>query len=198
MGYVQIVPRTMPVQRDEKKVKEFKDNYHLLYDSEEVWFYDESGFACDMKPRRIWAKKGSKPVFYYRGNHIRCNLVGAVCSANGEFETLIVPYTDTVVFQLFLDYLKERTENRRIILVMDNASWHKTKGLKWGNIVPVYLPPYSPDLNPIEELWKVIKDRLSDIFPPGNYDQLYDRLQEICSKFFYDKEEVKSICKLPY
>lgn len=198
MGYVRIVPRTMAVQRDEKKVEEFKENFHPAYDDEEVWFYDESGFACDMKPRRQWAKKGSKPVHFYLGNHIRCNLVGAVCPANGELETLIVPYTDTVVFQLFLDYLKERTDNRRIIIVMDNASWHKTRGLKWGNIIPVYLPPYSPDLNPIEELWKVIKDRFCDIFPPENQEKLCDKLQDILQQLFKNKEEVKSICKINY
>ena len=38
------------------------------------------------------------------------------------------------------------------IFIMDNASWHKAGRLKWGNIKPVYLPPYSPELNPIERL----------------------------------------------
>ena len=188
----------MPLQRNEKKVAEFKNEFRAIYGAEEVWFYDESGFACDMKPRRQWAKRGSKPIYYYRGNHVRCNLLGAVCPSNGELETLIMPYTNSDIFQIFLDHMKNVTNNRRIILVMDNASWHKTKSLNWNNIIPVYIPPYSPDLNPIEELWKVIKDIACFIYPPQNYSKLCDCLQDILQPFFKAKERVKSICKISY
>ncbi len=53
------------------------------------------------------------------------------------------------------------------MMVQDNASWHKAKGLNRWTILPIYLPPYSPDLNPIEILWKVIKDRLFNVIPPN-------------------------------
>ena len=46
---------------------------------------------------------------------------------------------------------------RRNILIVDNASWYKSSSLRWGAFEPLYLPPYSPDLNPIEKLWMVIK-----------------------------------------
>ena len=50
-------------------------------------------------------------------------------------------------------------DNRYIILIMDNGSWHKPKTTNWHNWQPIYLPPYSPDLNPIERIWLTIKAR---------------------------------------
>jgi len=47
--------------------------------------------------------------------------------------------------------------NRAFILIIDNASWHKRKTTHWHNWQPMYLPPYSPDLNPIERIWLTIQ-----------------------------------------
>ena len=71
--------------------------------------------------------------------------------------SLIVPHCDTEVFQVFLDTMAAEVperEGKRVLLVLDNAKWHKTKRLTWHHIVPVFLPPYSPDLNPIERFWQ--------------------------------------------
>lgn len=161
-------------------------------------FYDESGFKSDMPIRRVWSPKGTRPVHNYRGNHVHCNVMGAVSPKTGVLETLLVPYVDSLVFQTFLDYLKEQTGNKRIVLVMDNARWHKVKSLEWGNILPVYLPEYSPELNPIEELRKVMKDSMCNVYPAKGREDLYDKLQEVLRHFFQNPEEVKSICKLSY
>ena len=61
---------------------------------------------------------------------------------------------DTGVFQEFIKELKAK--ERRNVVILDNAAWHKTKKLAWGGLEPIYLPTYSPDLNPIEELWLAI------------------------------------------
>jgi transposase len=48
--------------------------------------------------------------------------------------------------------------------VLDNGAGHKAKAVRWpSNVVPVFLPPYSPELNPIERLWRDLKDRLADV-----------------------------------
>ena len=64
---------------------------------------------------------------------------------------------------------------------MDNASWHKCKSLRWGAFEPVYLPPYSPDLNPIERLWLLIKAEWFTAFIAKTRDELWDHLdQALC------------------
>ena len=198
MGYSRIRPRTLPVDRDESAVAAFKEQFGREFRDREVWFYDETGVDNDGTPRRTWARRGSTPVCFYRGNHIRENVVGAVNPCTGDLETLIMPYNDARVFQRFLDYFAQRTDNRPVIMVLDNASWHKTKSLQWGNVTPVYLPAYSPDLNPIEELWKVLKDRLCDPIPARTHDELQRRIQKVLRSFFNNQYEVKSICKLHY
>jgi transposase len=59
---------------------------------------------------------------------------------------------------------------------MDNASWRKTTSPKWGRFEPLFLPPYSPDLNPIERLWLILKAHWFSGFYAKSLDELIERL----------------------
>jgi len=69
-----------------------------------------------------------------------------------------------------------KLERPRNIIICDNATWHKKKSLDWGSFEPVFLPPYSPDLNPIERLWLLIKAEWFADFFAKNREQLLDRI----------------------
>jgi transposase len=71
-----------------------------------------------------------------------------------------------------------KLERPRNIIICDNATWHKKKSLDWGAFEPVFLPPYSPDLNPIERLWLLIKAEWFADFFAKNRDQLLDRIDQ--------------------
>ncbi len=92
----------------------------------------------------------------YESAHLRMSVSGMVCPRTGEFSALMFSHTDT---QVFLDYANQdlQLQRKRNILFCDNASWHKNASLKWGNFERVFLSPYSPDLNPIEKLWLIMK-----------------------------------------
>jgi len=79
-------------------------------------------------------------------------------------------------------------------MVLDNASWHRTKKLEWGNIEPLYLPPYSPDLNPIERIWLNVKISFSSIHKALNKNQFRRRLIKSLRFFFENQEICLSIC----
>jgi transposase len=153
------VPRRIPSGGDEKQRKAFKIRLQsLLSDKKnEIWFEDESGFEGDPRPKKKWTKRGKKSHLTYEGLHIRENVLGAICPKTGEFISLIFDYCDTASFQALLDQIAKRTKRRsktkKIILILDNVSWHKTRDLNWHHIRAEYLPPYSPDFNPIERLW---------------------------------------------
>lgn len=84
--------------------------------------------------------------------------------------------------------------DKRTVLILDNASWHKVKKLKWGKIEPFYLPPYSPDYNPIERLWLDLKTKFFSCFTANNSNELIDKIIEAIN-YYYDNPEVcKSIC----
>ena len=190
------VPRSWSDKQDAVLREQFKkDIYiHLKNKDLEVWYCDESGFLADPRPRRVWAIKGSKVKTTRTNQHLGETVVGAVCPRSGTLSAFVINHVDTDVFQAFLDQLAGETEGRNVVLVLDNASWHKAKKLQWHNLQPMYLPPYSPDLNPIERLWLVAKDRYFTQWYTREREVLIERVCEAIKSFLKSPNEVKSIC----
>jgi transposase len=160
-GFVLKVPQPWPDRQDEELREAFRARLAELERNSEIdlWFSDETGIEGEPRPRRRLALKGSRPRSVKNGDHVRLSILGAVCPRTGEFFAIEASHCDTEVFQAFLDEAARtiKPTRRRNILVLDNASWHKRKSLDWHFFEPLYLPPYSPDLNPIERLWLVMK-----------------------------------------
>jgi transposase len=199
-GFSLKVPRRSHPDQDQERRKEFVEelNRELGRRDTEVWFSDETGIEGDPRTGRAWFKKGSKPTVPYDGCHLRQSIIGAVQPESGALETLAVPYTDTDVFQIFLDQLAKRTatSKKRIVLVVDNASWHHAAKLDWHHIIPMYLPAYSPDLNPIERLWLVIKGRFFTNWFTRDPDKLLARVCDAIKSLVDTPAQVSSICSL--
>jgi len=98
---------------------------------------------------------------------------------------------------VFLEELAKYLGDRRIILIIDSASWHKSCSMKIPvNISLIHLPPYSPELNPIERLWLYIKNH---VIKNRIYNTIGD-LENALSTFIInmDVKTVLSICKINY
>ncbi len=199
MGYVRLKPRKMPVRRDEKAGKKFIKQVQIfrVQTKVDLWFCDETGFTGDPVPRQIMCLKGTRPTIPYYGSHIRTSAVGATRPKDGKFISLLLPFVNSEVFQYFLNELKEAADKRkRNLVILDNASWHKTLKLNWGILEPIYLPAYSPDLNPIEELWLAIKREFFTWFWT-NKEEILDKQVEMALKYYIDRPDlVKSICSM--
>lgn len=176
------VPRPWPDRQDQVKRREYVASLQgWLQDGDiELWFGDESGFEGDPRPRKRWVEVGSRPTRVKNGDHLRMNVLGAVCPRTGEFFALEADTCNSDVFQAFLDEAQTSLQFERPTnyLILDNASWHKTKTLNWGKFTPIYLPAYSPDFNPIERLWLALKDEFFSDFIAKNKQQLITRLDE--------------------
>jgi transposase len=155
------VPQPWPDRQDETLRQAFVERLRTWLADEQVdlWFTDETGIEGDPRPRRRWAERGRKARVAKNGDHIRMNVTGLVCPRTGQFYALEFSHSDVETFQAFLQHANRDVtlERPRNLLICDNASWHKSAGLDWGRFEPVYLPPYSPDLNPIERLWLRLK-----------------------------------------
>ena len=199
LGYNLRVPRPWPERQDESLREAFLEKVKVLQADPKVklWFGDECGVEGDPRPNRRWVARGSKPKVPYFGSHIRSNVVGAVCPQSGECFSMIYDGVNTEVFQHWLDAFAKQVpkqEGLRQVLVLDNASWHKAKRLKWHHFEPIYLSPYSPDFNPIERLWLRMKADFFSDFIAKTPDQLNERLAEALCHFMARSEIVASQC----
>jgi len=194
-GYVLKVPQPWPDRQDEKLREAFRNQLRLLSEQEDIdiWFEDESGFEGDPRPRRRWDRKGNKTRSTKNGDHIRMNTLGTVCPRTGEFFAIEATHVCSEMFQIFIDEAAKSITpaRKRTILILDNASWHKKKSLNWHFFEPLYLPPYSPDLNPIERLWLVLKDRWFNNHICKNLDELIERLDRAILDLIGKPEELK-------
>lgn len=202
--YARRIPRKIPEPPDRDawtarretftlELLELLENPHA-----EVFFGDEAGFEGDPRPRAKWVKRGSRPTQGYFGGHIRQNVVGAVNSRSGQLVSLIVPHCDTEIFQAFLDTMATEvpeTQGKRVVLVLDNASWHKAKALRWHHIQPVYLPPYSPDFNPIERLWQHLKSHYLAGYLTRSGQELGDKIYNSIRHLLGMPEIIRSVCR---
>ncbi len=129
------------------------------------------------------------------GLHVRKSVIGAVNPKSGELAALVLKRVNKPVFQASLDLLSKQIENRPIYLVLDNATWHKSKDLGWHNIHPIYLPAYSPDLNPIERLWRVVKDRWFTQWYTDKHKELENRICQALRDMMDKEQEITTLCR---
>jgi hypothetical protein len=124
---------------------------------------------------------------------------GAVSLPDGQFESLVLPRCDTDCMQIFLDMLSERHEGERIVMIADGAGWHKSSSLRIPeNIRIAILPPYSPELNPVEHIWDELKEKgfHNRVFP--DIDTLEDHLVGELFKLESNPEVTRSIVSWPW
>ncbi|MCL2867387.1 MAG: IS630 family transposase, partial [Clostridia bacterium] len=146
-------------------------------------FQDEAGFGRINKPKYCWCFSGLRPVVPC--HHIReyRYAYGAVEPQTGESFFLVLPYCNTDCMNMFLSELAVTFPNDYILLVTDSASWHRSKSLRIPvNIELFFLPPATPEMNPIEQIWKEIRKQgfRNEIFQ--TLDKVMDRLCDvICS-----------------
>jgi transposase len=109
--------------------------------------------------------KGVKPLCRYHHKFDNVWLFGAFSPITGSHLLLELPYCNTDTFQLFLQQLSQQDKEELKIILLDNGAFHKAQRLIIpDNIALVFLPPYSPELNPAEKVWWTIKRTLKNKF----------------------------------
>ena len=146
-------------------------------------FQDEAGFGRINKPKGCWCPMGMRPSVPC--HHIReyRYTYGAVEPITGESCFLVMPYCNTECMNVFLRELSSCYSDDIILLCCDGAAWHKSSMLKLPkNIILFHIPPYTPEMNPIEQIWKEIRKRgfHNEVF--ATLEKVVDRLCDtICS-----------------
>lgn len=123
-------------------------------------------------------------------------LFGAFSPITGDHFELEMPHCNANTFQLFLNEFSLHSANEFKILLLDNGAFHKAKKLIIpDNIALLFIPPYSPELNPAEKIWWKMKRAFS-----GKLHKTLDNVSDFITNqvAILTKEEVKSICNFEY
>jgi transposase len=156
----------------------------------------ESRFGLLPVQRRCITLSGVKPMGPVQYQFENFYLYGAVEPSTGDSFFLELPHLTTVNFQLFLKEFAQHYQDTLNIVVLDNGSCHKAKALIIpANVVCLFLPPYSPELNPIERLWQAMKAQLAWVLTAA-IDELEHHVEAIIRH--YSKAAIHSLTAYPY
>ncbi len=143
-----------------------------------LMFQDEARFGRISDVRRCWAPLPMRPLCRAMLTHEYTYAYGAVDAVSGELDSLILPHVNTDCMQIFLDEIGARHPLHRIILVMDGAGWHTGEALTPpANMQLLKLPPYAPELNPVEHVWDELREKFFHNRAFDSMDALEDQLQ---------------------
>ena len=125
----------------------------------EIWFQDEARIGQKNKITRRWAKRGTRPVAPHDQRTRSAWIFGAICPARGVGAALVLPICNTAAMTLHLREVSATVApHAHAIVIVDQAGWHFSNHLEIpDNITLMPLPPKSPELNPVENIWQFLR-----------------------------------------
>jgi transposase len=162
-------------------------------------FEDEATFGRISDCRRCWCRFPQRPLVRKMISRQYTYVFGAVSPLDGQFDTLLLPQVNAACMQLFLDEVAQRHSQDNIIMVLDGAGWHTAHDLiAPPNMKLLKLPPYSPELNPVEHLWDELREKHFHNRIFASLNAVEQHLCEALRAFEQDAERIKSICAWPW
>ena len=165
-----------------------------------VYFEDEARFGQKGTITRVWARRGSRPRAVRQIGYTSLYVLAAVCAATGATSALIMPALNAEVINLFLEqFSRGLPAGVHAVLIWDGAGYHTSADLVVpGNVSLILLPPYSPELNPVENLWHFLRAHHWSNRPYRDYAELEDEAAKSLRAVCLDGGKVKSICNADY
>ena len=170
LGFAKISARPRHYAQNELAVEAFKKNFpaelakiraRLPKGVEiELWWQDEARIGQKNKLTRRWARRGTRPRAPRDQRTEWAYIFGAICPAKGKSAGLVMPWCDTDAMAAHLIEISAAVDpGAHAVLIVDQAGWHLTPKLAIpDNITVLALPPRSPELNPVENVWQFMRD----------------------------------------
>jgi len=156
-------------------------------------FQDEGRFGRISDHRRCWAPLPSRPVVGHQVVREYVYVMSAVSPKDGRLVSLVMPWVDSEVMSIFLSHTAQEFSGDLCVLIFDGAGWHRANALRVPkNMVLIPLPPYSPELNPVEHIWDYLRDALGNKIL-HSLDDVIDFLCATITPLFQQPEMVRSM-----
>ena len=150
---------------------------------------------------RVWYQKGVRPRGVRQQGFASAHLFGAVCPERGEGVALVLPEVSTAAMDIFLAELsRSLPPGTRAALPLDGAGRHVSPALAVpADLTLIHLPPYSPELNPVERVWEYLRDRwLSHRVLAGGYDAVVDAACAAWNALLAEPGRLRSLTNFPW
>lgn len=148
----------------------------------------------------MWARRGSRPTAVRQTEYDSVWLIGAVSPQTGQAEAILSPVLNTSIINQFLDQFSRALDpDIHAVLIWDGAGFHRASDLQVpANITLISLPPYSPELNPIENLWHYLRSHFWSNRTYRDYDELFDVAEQTWNTHCLNPGFIQSVCAAPY
>jgi transposase len=162
----------------------------------EIWYQDEARVGQKGTHAYVWAPVGSCPLMVKDNRHDSAYLFGAICPARGIGAAIIMP---TVNAEAMNEHLKEISTQvapgAHAVLVLDGAGWHQRGGeLKVPDTMTLLsLPPYAPELNPMELVWEYLRGNKLCALVWDTYDTIIEACRNAWQFLIDDPARIRSI-----
>ena len=167
----------------------------------ELWFMDEARVGQKGGLTHVWYQKGVRPRGVRQQGFASAHLFGAVCPERGAGVALVLPEISTAAMEVFLAELARAVSaGTHVALVLDGAGWHVSKQLVMpANLTLIPLPPYSPELHPVERVWEYLRDRwLSHRVLAGGHEAVVDAACAAWNALLDEPGRLRSLTNFPW
>ena len=158
-----------------------------------LMFMDEASFGRISERSYCWCPDGIRPIVPCHRVREYMYAFGAIDPMNGDSSFIVAPKCNTDWTNAFLQVVSKEYANDYLLICLDRTSWHNSKALIIpDNIYLFYLPPYTPEMNPIEQIWKEIR---KNGFKNTLFSTLNKVMDKLCNSIVsLSNDVVKSVC----
>lgn len=207
LGFVLIKPKYKYALADEHErkryLRRFRRKFKGLTKNDLLLFLDETIIRQHPILKTKWILKGSREYVKTFGNHAKTHIFGAISHTLGKTFHMKSRKLNSEVFMDFIKHLITLNPTKRLVLVIDNAPWHKSVKVKEflktvsDKVQVLWLPVYSPDFNPIEHLWNFMKQIISNFFFP-TIKEMNTAITDFFKSIYHQTEKIMTLCSADY
>ncbi len=166
----------------------------------QLWFQDEARVDNKGRVCHRWWRRGERAPGTRQIGYQWAYIFSAVRPATGDDVTLVLPCVNAEVMDLFLAHFADTVEpDAHAVMMLDGAGWHDARALTVpDNVTLALLPPYSPELNPVERVWLYLRERFLSLRVLDDTDAIIDACCQAGLALITEPQRMQSLCAYPW
>jgi len=166
----------------------------------QLWFQDEARVGNKGRVCHRWWHRGRRAPGLCDNRYKWTYIFSAIRPATGEDFTLVLPTVNTDVMEIFLNQFADTLDKDvHAVMVLDGAGWHDERALDVpSNVTLVILPPYAPELNPVERVWLYLRERFLSLRVLDDTEAIIDACCAAWNAITAEPGRLKSLTGYPW